>query len=86
MGAMPANRVDQDGRERFGRDRREGLADRWAEERNARLGEHAAVDRKPVALPRGSTAVLDGTGIAGPAFTFSSKSASTEPERAVANR
>ena len=26
------------------------------------------------------------TGIAGPAFTFSSKSAFTEPERAVANR
>ena len=86
MGAVPADRVDEDGRERFGRDRREDLAGRWAEERDARLGEHAAVDREPVALTRGSPPWSTRSGICGPVLRFSSKSGFAEPERAVADR
>ncbi len=50
MGAMPANRVDEDGRDRLGRDRRENLVCGWAKESDARLSQDAAIDRKPVAL------------------------------------
>ena len=49
---MPPNRGDEDGRQRLGGDWPKDVSRLRAEDGDARLGEHAPIDRKPVLLSR----------------------------------